>query len=49
MHDGPLRYILSDPQKNKPLIEEVIPRYLAFHAIKEFMDIDNAKAQARSH
>jgi hypothetical protein len=40
MMDSPLRSILCDPQKNKALIEDVIPKYLAYHAIKNIMDID---------
>ena len=49
MMDSPLRSILCDPQKNKALIEDVIPKYLAYHAIKNIMDIDQAKETARLH
>jgi hypothetical protein len=40
MMDSPLRSILCDPTKNKQLIAEVIPKYLAYHAMKKIMDID---------
>lgn len=40
MMDSPLRSILCDPAQNKNLIEDVIPKYLAYHAIKNIMDID---------
>jgi hypothetical protein len=40
MMDSPLRHLLCDPTKNKNLIAEVIPKYLAYHAMKNIMDID---------
>ena len=40
MMDSPLRSILCDPAQNKKLIEDVIPKYLAYHAIKNIMDIN---------
>jgi hypothetical protein len=49
MMDSPLRNILCDPTKNKALIEDVIPKYLAYHAIKNIMDIKAAKEEARLH
>lgn len=47
--DSPLRSILCDATKNKGLIANVIPKYLAYHAIKNIMDIDQAKESARIH
>lgn len=49
MMDSPLRHILCDPTKNKALIAEVIPKYLAYFAMKNIMDIDRAKETFRMH
>jgi hypothetical protein len=41
--DSPLRSILIDEHQNEYLIKQVIPMYVAFHAIKNIKDIDKAK------
>jgi len=41
MYDSPLRSLLINEQENEKLIADVCPMYIAFHAIKNIMDIDN--------
>lgn len=47
MFNSPLRSILVDEQKNEKLIKDVVPMYLAYHSIKNIMDIDRAKEHDR--
>lgn len=47
MYNSPLRSILVDEQKNEKLIKDVIPMYLAYHSIKNIMDIDRTKEHDR--
>lgn len=43
MYDSPLRGLLINEEENAKLIEEVIPMFLAYQAVKRLMDIDRKK------
>ena len=43
MFDSPLRSLMIDPAQNGRIIDEVIPKYLAFDALKNKVKIDNAR------
>jgi len=40
MFDSPLRFMMIDSTQNKQIIEEVVPKYLAFHALRNKVKID---------
>jgi hypothetical protein len=46
IYDSPLRTILTS-QSNDHLIKEVVPMYLAWHAIKNIFEIDREKERDR--
>ena len=43
MFDSPLRELMIDSTMNGRIIDEVIPKYLAFHALINKVKIDNMR------